>query len=1198
MTIKLRTVLTLGFLLTPIMLLGAPAEKLEESPSNEILQRFDSIPLHFEENRGQLDERVSYVARGLGYQLLLTPEERIMMIYQPEAEQPSFKSGITTRPAMPKTPQAYAIHMQFEGANKNVQLESEGELGSKMHYLRGRDREAWIRNVPTFAKVRYKNLYDGIDVVYYGNQRQVQYDFIIQPGASFETIRMKFDGVQDLSVNASGDLVLGIPEGELIQRRPIIYQEVDGRPFQIEGEFHLIDEETVQFLVKDYDEDLPLIIDPIIEYSKIFGGTGGEVSYGIQVDDTGNVYLTGVTSSFDFPTTQPTGNLADVNYNGGTSDIFVSKVAPDGQSFVWSTFIGGDGQTNGSGGSGQEVAYDLALDASGSVYVVGASASEDFPADVRYYTSAVYEEGDFNPNRHIPIPIDSFTLVGQTDLGFGAGTNSEDAIVFKLTPDGSDFVYSVILGGGSPDGVMVDYGFGIDVDSTGRAYIVGATFPIEPGAESTGTRLYPTTANAFSLQPHFLGGGSFDGFVTVLEPDPLPAFIGDISGVEYSTYVSGGGDDYLYEVAVNDANPADVRIWVTGTSNSFDTDFELSAPFPIIAAPILDSRLDDETLIPFVEDIFLSLSTNPFDGNYNGEFDSFAIEIRPSLAPDMSTAPAEPIIDLPEYSAEDVDDETALNNYAADLNAYATALDNYATALTNFDLGGNFGSPAHFEFLLPDEVPEFSPADINNPTAEELAIEVAEAAANAALTAVQNAWLASFTIHEIVFEEGQVERLNSAEYGTWLGGGPRGTPNGGDGEGGIGDDGLVPLLGGTEFEGNDIGLDIALDSNGLVYIVGSTTSSDFPSSDLAFQTQFGGVVDGWLFKLDSSQADNNDQMIFSTYLAGLGDDVVQSVTVNSDDEAIVTGYTSSENYPVSSNAFDIVSNGGRDVFVTHVSADGSSLEFSTFLGGFNNDEGNKIALNNTFDSERIYITGYTNSLDFLTTVDPLADPADTFYIRGVDALGNTIDIQPELAAGFVTQYDLSLPTPVDNDLFENRRFLGGFSSLIVGNTEAATFDLDEPDHAGVSGGKSVWFSWTSVAVGNVILSTEGSNFDTLLAIYSGPSFANFTNIASNDDKDGSVTWSEVSFPVADGDIFAIAIDGKGGAFGDYQFNLTFETFNDLFSYAQDSSNDLTLLEHHEDSSNVTATREGSEPNHGSASVGKSIWWAWKAPTTG
>jgi hypothetical protein len=354
MTIKLRTVLTLGFLLSPVLLTGELAEKSAESPSNEILQKFDSIPLHFEENRGQVDERVSYIARGLGYQLMLTPEERILMIYQPASEQPSFNPAVPSKPKMPEVPRAYAVRMQFEGANENVMMESEGELDSKMHYLRGRDRDAWVRNVPTFKKVRYKNLYDGIDVVYYGNQRRVQYDFIVQPGASFETIRMKFDGVQNIHVNDEGDLILGLPDGDLIQRRPYIYQTVDGSSIQVQGEFRLLDEDTVQFIVQDYDEELPLVIDPVIEYSKIFGGSGSEVAYGIEVDDSGNVYLTGVTSSFDFPTTQPTGALPDLNYNGGTSDIFVSKVAPDGQSFIWSTFIGGDGSTNGSGGSGQD----------------------------------------------------------------------------------------------------------------------------------------------------------------------------------------------------------------------------------------------------------------------------------------------------------------------------------------------------------------------------------------------------------------------------------------------------------------------------------------------------------------------------------------------------------------------------------------------------------------------------------------------------------------------------------------------------------------------------------------------------------------------------------------------------------------------------------------------------------------------------
>ena len=273
MTNKLITVLTLGIFLSPAWLQANSVETVSQSPPNKTLQRFDAIPLHFEENRGQLDERVSYVARGLGYQLMLTPEERVMMIYQPTDESPSFKSGIPSKAKMPEVPVAYAVRMHFEGANENITLESEGELESKVNYLRGRDREKWVRNVSTFEKVRYKNLYDGIDVVYYGNQRQVQYDFIVSPGASFEKIRMKFDGVNELKVNQSGDLILGLPDGDLIQRRPFIYQVIDGSSIQIEGEFRLIDGDTVQFMVKDYDESLPLVIDPVIEYSKIFGGT-------------------------------------------------------------------------------------------------------------------------------------------------------------------------------------------------------------------------------------------------------------------------------------------------------------------------------------------------------------------------------------------------------------------------------------------------------------------------------------------------------------------------------------------------------------------------------------------------------------------------------------------------------------------------------------------------------------------------------------------------------------------------------------------------------------------------------------------------------------------------------------------------------------------------------------------------------------
>ena len=910
------------------------------------------------------------------------------------------------------------------------------------------------------------------------------------------------------------------------------------------------------------------------------------------MDDSGNVYLTGVTSSFDFPTTQPTGALSDTSYNGGTSDIFVSKVAPDGLSFIYSTYIGGAGQTNGSGGSGQEVAYDLAIDDSGNVYVAGATASEDFPADTRYYTASTYEKGKLTLALHTPFPVESFTLIADNEMGFGNGSNSEDALVFKLNPTGSDLVYSVLLGEGASEGVMLDFAYGIDVDDAGRAYIVGTTTPIEPLPDSTFSRLFPVTANAFSLQPRYIGAGDYDGFLTVLAANPT----GVPADIEYSTYLPGGDDDFLYEVTVDDTNLADVHIWTTGTSRSADTDILNSAPFPIALMPYLNVKLDEVTAVPVLESLYSVLSTNSFDDDFNGGFDALALEIRPAVAPTMSTAPAEPV--LPEIEYDNfVGTETALLQYANDLDGWATLLDDYSAALAAFSVG-SLGAPSRWEFELPTAVPQFVPVDPDNPTAEEIDIQAALVLANGFYADVETAYNSAFANYLVVLVEGQLERYKTLTYSTWIGGGQRGSASGGDAGGGIGEDGLTPSPGGSEFAANDIGYDIALDSLGMVYLVGSSSSSDFPTSNNALQTKFEGDLDGWLFKLDPSQADNNDQMIFSTYIAGGKDDVVQSITINSDDEAVVTGFTSSEDFPVSSNAFDIVSNGSKDVFISNFSADGSSLDFSTYLGGFNDDEGNKVAMNTTFDPSRVFVTGYTNSADFFTTVDTTASPADEIYLRGVDTIGNLINIEPGLSAGFITQYDLSQPTPVDNDFFDDRRFLGGFAATVVGNTEAATLEFDEPDHAGVAGGKSVWFSWTSVAVGDVIFSTEGSDFDTVLGVYNGPSLTNLAAVISNNDKNGTVDWSEVRFPVEKGDIFSIAVDGAGGASGDYQFNLEFQTFNDLFSYTAQTSKFLRFLEHHEDSSNVTAGRQGGEPNHASASVGKSIWWAWQAPTTG
>lgn len=408
-------------------------------------------------------------------------------------------------------------------------------------------RRAGRTNVPTYAKVYYHDLYPNIDLVYYGSQGQLEYDFVVRPGADPNEIMLGFQGSDKLEVDAEGDLLLHTVAGPIRQRKPVIYQEVEGIRREVAGGYVLKGAHQVGFQVAPYDASRPLIIDPVLFYSTYLGGSGDDEGTSIAVDAAGNAYVTGTTDSINFPTVA---GSFDTSFGGGSVDAFVTKLNPTGSGLVYSTYLGG------SGSEGIPTGGQIAVDAAGSAYVAGATSSSDFP-----------------------ITTGAF----QTALAGGS-----DAFVTKLDPSGSALLYSTYLGGSSDDGA-----FGIAVDGAGSAYVVGATsssnFPTTTGAFQTakvnfqdgfitklnpagsglvystylrgtngifglaidaagsayvtgGTPLtnLPTTLGAF--QPSH-GGGGDDAFVVKLNPAG--------SGLVYATYLGGSGGDGADGIAVD-----------------------------------------------------------------------------------------------------------------------------------------------------------------------------------------------------------------------------------------------------------------------------------------------------------------------------------------------------------------------------------------------------------------------------------------------------------------------------------------------------------------------------------------------------------------------------------------------------------------------------------------------------------------------
>ncbi|HEV8523384.1 MAG TPA: SBBP repeat-containing protein, partial [Terriglobales bacterium] len=445
----------------------------------EVSESYGKLPLHFEANQGQAHQDVRFLARGLGYSLYLTAGEAVLVLAKtnpvatPDAHntKAQLKEGIRAEQSRHEQRDAQAqveplaLRMSLVGAAPAPLVSGREELPGKMNYFTGKDPAKWRTNVPTYAKVHYREVYPGIDLIYYGNQRQMEYDFIVAPGADPKKIVLAFKGAERLEIDAQGDLMLHAPGGAIRQKKPVIYQEVDGVRQEIEGRYVRKGANRVGFKVAAYDASRPLVIDPVVlSYSTYLGGSGGDYGMGIAVDAAGAAYVTGYTGSTDFPTA----NAFQATHAGGGQipyDVFVTKLNATGTALVYSTYLGGSGLDQGVG---------IAVDAAGAAYVTGGTESADFPVSCT-----------------APCTVLDATL--------GAGGN--DAFVTKLDPTGSALVYSTYLGGS-----YVDEGRSIAVDAEGAAYVTGLT----ESADFTAGCTAPCTVLDSTL------AGIRDAFVTKL----------------------------------------------------------------------------------------------------------------------------------------------------------------------------------------------------------------------------------------------------------------------------------------------------------------------------------------------------------------------------------------------------------------------------------------------------------------------------------------------------------------------------------------------------------------------------------------------------------------------------------------------------------------------------------------------------------
>src|SRR2546425_915295 len=392
----------LGALVLPLTIVLAPGTlHAAAAPDGKaaVQEAYGKLPLSFEANRGQTDPQVKFLSRGPGHMLFLTPTEAVLVLSKREGP----AKGILE--SLPKATQT-VLRMAFLGANAKPRVTGQEELPGKVNYFIGNDPAKWRTHVPTYAKVHYRELYPSIDLVYYGNQRQLEYDLVVAAGADPSRIVLGFEGADRVEVDTEGDLILHTWLGEIHQRKPAVYQEVAGARHEISGGYVLLDSHTVGFQVGAYDDSQPLIIDPTLFYSTYLGGSADDIGLGIAVDAAGNAYVVGDTDSANFPVTA---GAFQTTLNG-SADAFVTKLNSTGSVLLYSTYLGGSG-SDGTAGFGGNIAVDPLTNA----YVVGTTDSTDFPVTV----------GAFQTNLH------------------GSG----DAFVTKLNPTGPGLVYSPYPGG-------------------------------------------------------------------------------------------------------------------------------------------------------------------------------------------------------------------------------------------------------------------------------------------------------------------------------------------------------------------------------------------------------------------------------------------------------------------------------------------------------------------------------------------------------------------------------------------------------------------------------------------------------------------------------------------------------------------------------------------------------------------------------
>jgi hypothetical protein len=825
-------------------------ERLEDRSvpsSSPALTAYGNLPLAFEANVGQTAPQVDFQARGEGYSLALAPSEAVLAL----------QTGVGGE----------VLRLQFVGANPSAPAAAQEELATRTNYLIGSDPSRWHTNIANYGQVTYRNVYSGIDLVYYGNQRQLEYDFVVSPGGDPGAVHMSIQGAESTSLDAVGNLVLHTTGGELVQHAPVVYQQVNGVRQSIAGRFVLQNDNQVGFRIDAYDASRPLVIDPVLSYSTYLGGSGQDEGQAVAVDGAGNAYVTGWTTSANFPATAGSAQAAI----GGGQDVFVAKLNAAGTGLVYCTYLGGGADDSGSA---------IAVDSAGNAYLTGVTSSANFPTtpgavQANYNLSGIGMAFVTELNAGGSAILYSSYLGstgngGVVDWGHGIALNASGGVYVSGTTSSTDFmttagalqstsplpyspgynqafvarfdpsqsssaslVYSTYLNGWT--GTGESWANGIVVNAAGNAYVTGGTDATD----------FPTTPGAFAT----MSGGGTDAYVSVLT--------GDGSGLVYSTLFGGTGTDFAEGIALDSAGNA----YIAGIAQSAN----------------------------------LPITSGAFDSVYGGHEDGFVAKLNPT---------GSALVYSTFLGGSDTDEAMHIA-VDGDGHAYVSG----QTDSTNFPTTAN------------------------------------------ALQSTKGAGYDTF-----------VTKLNTTGsapiYSSYLGG-----------------------------SGDDLGIGVAVDAAGSAYVVGETTSANFPTTPGASQQAYGGVEDAFVAKIDATASPSFSVSGFPSITRAGAAGAVTVVARDADGNPL-TDYTGTVHLSSSDPqavvpadyTFTIVDQGAHTFNVTLKTAGTQSIAVADTANA--NFTGSQPGITvNAAAATRLAVSGFPSPRT--------AGVSGSFSVRAVDAYGNT-----------------------------------------------------------------------------------------------------------------------------------------------------------------------------------------------------------------